>query len=52
MSYNDMIGSKCNSSTTLQEVYDCIYTNTFNLSEVIPSLTKGASVSIRKTRTN
>ena len=52
MSYNDMIGSKCNSSTNLQEVYDCIYTNTFNLTEVIPTLTQGATVSKCKYRNN
>ena len=44
MSYGDMISSMCNGSTTIQEVYDCINTNTYNLTEVVPSLSQGASI--------
>ena len=42
MDYNDMISSKCNSSTSLADVYECINQKTFNVSEMIPMLFKGA----------
>ena len=41
MNWDDMISSKCNSSTSLAEVYDCINQKTFNISEMIPMLLKG-----------
>ena len=43
MNYNDMISTKCNSSTSLAEVYECINQQTFNISEMIPHLSQGAS---------
>ena len=43
MFYNDMISVKCNSSTSLGEVYECINQQTFNISQMIPALAKGAS---------
>ena len=43
MNYNDMISTKCSSSASLAEVYECINQETFNISEMIPHLSQGAS---------
>ena len=50
MNYNDMISTKCNSSTDLAEVYDCINQKTFNITEMIPVLMKGAGVQPERKR--
>ena len=43
MNYNDMISTKCSASASLAEVYECINQQTFNISEMIPHLSQGAS---------